>query len=301
MVDTSEWRSSSFLFITNLLTNITIWEDAVSTSDRVDHGLNPAPNSGPSLATVHSAASLFQRHEREQQEQKSPPVSVPAARPLTKAEKKRKRTEDYRLAMAKPPFGKKKGGKMRVQCTLSTPEAGEYEQQIRAFVEGGQLTVAFLPMDKGQRTLLKELADQYYLHSKRAADGIGKMCGMTLTRTAETRLVGVQHQEAETVVPSVEPSEVVGVDDDKRDAGRGGAKKGKSRRLRDGELIGQDAAKIPKENVGYQLLQSMGCARFTLFCIDVTDANPPDGLRENESASRQQWLGSTDRDRAQEE
>ncbi|KIO25925.1 hypothetical protein M407DRAFT_243922, partial [Tulasnella calospora MUT 4182] len=93
----------------------------------------------------------------------------------------------------------------------------------------------------------------YKLNSQ--SSGKGEARATTLRRTAKTT-PNPNERKLDARLRSWEDA-LLGGGKGRRDGGGGGDKKG-SGKHREGDIVGQHAAKIGSENVGYQLLQAMG-------------------------------------------
>lgn len=135
-----------------------------------------------------------------------------------------------------------------LQAGLVDPETGlavlqpglqDIEALVRDFVEeiGGRDALVLPPMDKQTRANVHQLATAFNLKSKSQGKGDGRFT--TLFRTSKTG-IGVKEWKVEKLVyGSIRQKRIV--------------------RHKEGEEVGKSAPKIGEGNLGFKLLQQMGC------------------------------------------
>ncbi len=190
----------------------------------------------------HVPADLYQQWERDRQK---------------KAENKRKRADARRQAMEMEAAGPK----IKIRLAESTDDDGagpdpyDIEKKIREFVKDiSKTSLALPPMDKESRKHVHQLATSFKLKSVSKGKGDGR--ATTLTKTTFTGVVK-EGKLAAQLRQWERAKEGEGI-------GKGG-----KRVHREGEEVGKHAAKIDDNNIGYQLLQSMGCVISSLIRVDT--------------------------------
>ncbi|KAG8977138.1 hypothetical protein FRB90_008886, partial [Tulasnella sp. 427] len=206
-----------------------------------------------------------------------------------KAENKRKRAEARRAALAEETPGKKRNKKLKIRLETMEDDSDEdsdleFEledgrgvvkvkkgkkkakdpskpkvdvwkigRQISGFVSDIKRdSLQLPPMDKDSRRRVHEIANLYKLNSQ--SSGKGDSRATTLRRSQRT-ILNVNERKLDAKLKGWEAALLGGGKAGK--AGKG-AGKGDGGKHREGDIVGQHAAKIGSENAGYQLLQMMG-------------------------------------------
>ena len=124
------------------------------------------------------------------------------------------------------------------------------EDMLYEFVEDiSRPSLVLPPMPKEARAKMHQLATAFHLKSK--SQGKGDARFTTLYRTTKTGTLGVKHWKISRLVYGA-------------GGGGGTGAKGKGRH-QEGEVVGRGAEKIGAANLGFKMLERMGCVDFFLF------------------------------------
>lgn len=153
-----------------------------------------------------------------------------------KAERKRER-ERLRAEQGGLGNGKVKGkGKNKDKLREVTLDLEDIEQMMRDLLRGSSKSFDLPTLDKSTRQKVHAMAGVFGLKSTSFGPKKGEMKSMTVSRGKHMGVKGVNERKLDTVL------------------GRGRG----LHRIKEGEIVGHQAAKIPIENKGYQMLAKMG-------------------------------------------
>lgn len=158
------------------------------------------------------------------------------------------------------PKTKAKKGKGKDKKKVKEPPKPKFDvwkigRQIQGFIsDRSRNSLQLPPMDNDSRRRVHEIAIIYNLKSQ--SSGKGDNRATTLQRGAKTTL-NVNERKLEAKLRNWEAA-LLGGGKGRGNGGGGGKDVKGSGRHREGDIVGQHAAKIGSENAGYQLLQMMG-------------------------------------------
>lgn len=200
-----------------------------------------------------------------------------------KAEYKRARKEKRRLAMLDPFLPSNSRAKNKGKAVASAEDdhdhSDDYDHegeekkpspiidlvsltaQIRIFIHDiGRQTMVLPPMETASRALVHKIAAAFNLKSKSAGKGSNRHT--TLIRTSRTG-IGISEVKITAILKRSGAEGPFARVHDRKSGNAGG--RGPARH-KEGDIVGQKAAKIDEHNVGFKLLQRMGYGVCDSYC-----------------------------------